>query len=245
MTLALRELRKTFRGREILAPLSLELETGEFVCVLGPSGCGKSTLLRVIAGLENADAGSSLSNDFAHETGFVFQEPELMPWRSVEENVRLPLELLGRSDTGQVRELIALVGLAGFETYRPAELSGGMRMRVSLARALVGEPRLLLLDEPFAALDEPVREQLEDELQRIARQKNLTVIFVTHSVAEAVYIGTRVLVFSARPGRILLDRRLELPSLRDSSLRASPAYAEELRLVGQVLRSGYQEDLAL
>lgn len=237
----LQGVRKDYASREALASLDLKIDEGDFVSVVGPSGCGKSTLLRLLAGLETPEAGGLLENPLGPPaTGFVFQDAHLMPWRSVEANVSLPLELLGRPrDPRRVGELLSLVGLEGFEKHKPRELSGGMRMRASLARALAGEPRLLLLDEPFAALDEPVRETLEDELLRIAAEKKLTVVFVTHSVAEAVYLGRRVVVFSSRPGRVVLDRRPALPVERASALRNTVAFAEEVRVVARALREGF------
>jgi len=243
--LELESVRRSFSGREILGPVRLRIEEGDFVSMVGPSGCGKSTLLRILAGLDESDVGGRLTSSFLpRSTGFVFQESHLMPWRTVEENVRLPLELLGRkADPGRVRELLELLGLKGFERHRPRQLSGGMKMRVSLARALMGEPRLLLLDEPFAALDEPVREALDDELLRLKREMNLTVVFVTHSVAEAVYLGSRVLVFSARPGRIIMERSPNFPSERTALLRETPEFHRETRLLSRALRAGYEEAL--
>ncbi len=188
-------------GTVALAGASLSVGAGEFVALLGPSGCGKSTLLRLIAGLDRPDQGS-VTWDTPPRLGFVFQDPTLLPWATALENVRLPLRL--SSTPGQQQratEALAQVGLAGFETARPRELSGGMRMRVSIARALATEPTVLLMDEPFAALDEFTRHALQHDLR--AQQAGRTIIFVTHSIYEAAYLASRVVLMSARPGRIV------------------------------------------
>ncbi len=198
-------------GTQALAGVSLAVRRGEFVAIVGPSGCGKSTLLRMVAGLEPATQGGIRLAEAAHEPGmppmsFVFQEPTLMPWASVFDNVWLPLRLAGRgrAEAGeQVRSLLDLVGLTGFEAAYPRELSGGMKMRVSIARALASRPWLMLLDEPFAALDEITRGRLNDDLLDWWAARGLTALFVTHSVYEAVYLSQRIVVMSARPGRVL------------------------------------------
>jgi len=226
MPLTLSAIAKTFaNGTQALAAVDLRVEDGSFVSLLGPSGCGKSTLLRIIAGLTPASTGTVTGN--AGPISFVFQEPTLMPWATVAENVHLPLRLSGES-RGAARERIdqalALVGLERFASAYPRELSGGMKMRVSLARALVTRPRLLLLDEPFAALDEITRFKLNDDLLRLWRDQGWTVIFVTHSVYESVFLSQRVVVMSPRPGRIAADLAIDLPQPREAGLRATPAY---------------------
>jgi NitT/TauT family transport system ATP-binding protein len=203
--------------------------------VLGPSGCGKTTLLRIIAGLSRPSAGERRlalapadRGLAAGRIGFVFQDPTLMPWTTVSGNVLLPFRLGGRVGPAERRRAAAeirAVGLAGFERAYPRQLSGGMRMRVSIARALVTDPDLLLLDEPFAALDEITRMALNDDLLRLWQGRRTTVVFVTHSVFEAVYLSTRIAVMTSRPGRIAADRGVDLPQPRERALRLSPDYA--------------------
>ena len=223
-------------GTEALRDLSFSIAEDEFVSLLGPSGCGKSTALRLIAGLLEPDAGHIRFARDRPEIGFVFQEPTLMPWTDALANTRLPLDLKGvaRSD-GNVRAAAALarVGLAGFEQAYPRELSGGMKMRVSLARALAAQPKLLLLDEPFAALDEITRNSLGDDLLRLWKEDGLTVLFVTHSVSESSFLSQRVLVMTPRPGRIAED--IALPFGRDS--RLSPATIEAQRAISTALNT--------
>jgi NitT/TauT family transport system ATP-binding protein len=229
-----RGLRRVFPGGvEAVGGVDLEIGEGSFVALLGPSGCGKSTLLRMIAGLDAPSAGSiSLVGDGAREAlAYVFQDAHLLPWRSVEENVALPLELRGVRGAERkqlAQHAIAEVGLSDASARYPAELSGGMRMRVSLARAIVTRPRLLLLDEPFAALDEITRQRLDDQLRALHQALGMTVLFVTHSIAEAVYLADRAIVLSSRPARIVIDRAIELPRERGSSIRAEPRFAHEL-----------------
>jgi len=229
-----------------LEAIDLDIGRGEFLSLLGPSGCGKTTLLRIIAGLSEPSAGVrrlSLATDRSGHIprghiprghtpsgriGFVFQDPTLMPWSTVVDNVLLPFRLAGRVGSGErdrVNAEIASVGLAGFERAYPRQLSGGMRMRVSIARALVTDPDLLLLDEPFAALDEITRMALNDDLLRLWDSRRPTVVFVTHSVFESVYLSTRIAVMTRRPGRIVADLPVELPQPRDRALRTSPRYA--------------------
>jgi NitT/TauT family transport system ATP-binding protein len=222
-----------------LAGIDLAVEEGSFVALLGPSGCGKSTLLRLVAGLDAAERGVVASG--GGRLAMVFQDAHLLPWRDVRANVALPLELLGEPAAARgprVEAAIAQVGLADAARRYPAELSGGMRMRVSLARALVTEPRLLLLDEPFAALDELTRMALDDELRRLWREAGLTVLFVTHSIAEAAYLAERVVVLSRRPARVVLDHTVALPAERSAALRAEPAFARELGVLHEALRRG-------
>jgi NitT/TauT family transport system ATP-binding protein len=198
-------------GTLALENVSARIAGGEFVALLGPSGCGKSTLLRLLAGLEVPSSGQIVWSDGrpgAGEVGFVFQDATLMPWATAADNVFLPLRLRGMAK-GTARELVltalAQVGLAGFDKAKPAALSGGMRMRVSIARALVSEPKLLLMDEPFAALDEFTRHRLQEDLRALWQRTGKTIVFVTHSIYEAAYLASRVLVMSARPGRIAAD----------------------------------------
>ena len=235
---------------ESLDRLSLDVEPGELLSLLGPSGCGKSTLLRLIAGLAEPSAGAIQWGDAAAQNrlGFVFQEPTLMPWARVEDNVRLPLMLAGTSrsqSAARVGEAIAHVGLEGFERAYPRELSGGMRMRVSIARALVTQPRVLLMDEPFAALDEITRFRLETDLAELQQRHALTVVFVTHSVFESVYLGTRVVVLSPRPGRVAASRRIEGPTPRVEAFRTSTAYLDACREVSALLSAATERPLTL
>ncbi len=226
--LSLSRVAKRFaNGTQALRDLSFTVAPGEFVSLLGPSGCGKSTALRLAAGLLAPDAGKV---DFPHgkpQIGFVFQEPTLMPWADALTNARFPLDLKSmprREADVRARAVLARVGLAGFEHALPRELSGGMKMRVSLARALVAEPKLLLLDEPFAALDEITRNRLGDDLLRLWREDGLTILFVTHSVSESSYLSQRVLVMTPRPGRIAAD--IALPHSRDDRLSAVTVEAQ-------------------
>lgn len=221
-------------GTEALRDVSFTVAAGEFVSLLGPSGCGKSTALRLVAGLLSPDAGQVTYPDGKPEIGFVFQEPTLMPWADALTNARLPLDLKGIArGAADERAAVALarVGLKGFEHAYPRELSGGMKMRVSIARALASAPKLLLLDEPFAALDEITRNALGGDLLRLWREDGLTVLFVTHSVSESSYLSQRVLVMTPRPGRIGSD--ITLPFGRDS--RLSPATVEAQRVISDAL----------
>src|SRR5580658_3247262 len=218
-------------GVEALRDVSLDLDAGAFVALLGPSGCGKSTLLRLIAGLDQPDSGA-LRWQEGHapgvgEIGFVFQDATLLPWASAADNVFLPLRLRGVSRARAAADIAAVldrVGLTGFERARPAQLSGGMRMRVSIARALVTRPKLLLMDEPFAALDEFTRNRLNDDLLRLWREKGFTTIFITHSVFESVYLSTDIAVMTPRPGRVMAVHKVDGPPARDAGFRASQTY---------------------
>ena len=217
-------------GVEALADVSLDVRAGEFLSVLGPSGCGKSTLLRLIAGLAEPTTGTiEWSDDGGRaDLGFVFQEPTLMPWATALANVALPLKLRGvaRSEReARAAEALDNVGLKGFERVWPRELSGGMKMRVSLARALVVEPRLLLMDEPFAALDEITRHRLNDDLLELWHKSRVTVVFVTHSVFESVFLSQRIVVMSARPGRVSAELAVTTPYPRSQAFRTSAEYA--------------------
>jgi NitT/TauT family transport system ATP-binding protein len=226
--------RRFSNGTQALRDLSFDIAPGEFVSLLGPSGCGKSTALRLAANLLQPDAGTVTFPGGKPQTGFVFQEPTLMPWADALTNARLPLDLnstpRGEAET-RAAAALARVGLKGFERALPRELSGGMKMRVSLARALVAQPRLLLLDEPFAALDEITRAQLGDDLLRLWREDGLTILFVTHSVSESAYLSQRVLVLTPRPGRVAAD--IVLPGARDG--RLSPATIEAQRVISAAL----------
>jgi NitT/TauT family transport system ATP-binding protein len=216
-------------GLQALAGIDLSVARGEFLSLLGPSGCGKSTLLRIVAGLTPPSAGACrLAIDHAPgRIGFVFQDPTLMPWSTVTGNVLLPFRIAGRTGAAErekARAAVRAVGLGGFEDAYPHQLSGGMRMRVSIARALVTDPDLLLLDEPFAALDEITRLALNDDLLRLWERHRPTILFVTHSVFESVYLSTRIAVMSARPGRIAADLAVNLPQPRDRATRTSRDY---------------------
>ena len=247
------ELAVDVRGADVVYPaadhpvhalqqVDLAIAPGEFVALIGPSGCGKTTLLRVVADLEPLTGGEVRVNGVSpHEArlarayGYVFQSPALFPWRTVLANVMLPLQIQGRSrDEARsiAMEQLARVGLKGFEGKYPWQLSGGMQQRVSIARALGFEPRILMMDEPFGALDEITRDHLGEQLQQLWRADRRTVLFVTHSIAEAAYLATRIVVMSPRPGRIVKDIRSPLPENRELGIRDTPAFvalAHELR----------------
>jgi NitT/TauT family transport system ATP-binding protein len=223
-------------GTLALDHIDLTLQPGEFLVLLGPSGCGKSTLLRLIAGLDQPSEGALTWDGpppSPGQIGFVFQDPVLMPWASALENVSLPQRLRRRADPAVARAALARVGLAGFEAARPRELSGGMRMRVSIARALVSRPRLLLMDEPFAALDEFTRHRLQDELAGLVDSIGCTTVFVTHSLYEAAYLASRVVVMSPRPGRIAAEFPGWAHGLR---AREGAAFAERVAALTDAVR---------
>ena len=229
-----------------LEGIELTIAPGEFVSLIGPSGCGKSTLLRVVGDLIRPTSGVvNIYGKAAHdarlgrEYGMVFQAPVLFDWRSVEANVRLPLELMGtdrRTRDARVKEMLELVELSSFARHYPHQLSGGMQQRVAIARALALEPRLLLMDEPFGALDEMTRERLNGEVLRVWQQTGTTVIFVTHSIPEAVFLSTRVVVMSPRPGRITNIVEIDLPQPRNDQTRESERYFELVTEVRESLR---------
>jgi NitT/TauT family transport system ATP-binding protein len=222
-----------------LTGVNLSVPAGAFVSLVGPSGCGKSTLLRLIAGLQSPSSGSIAWANGKPKLGFVFQDPTLLPWTDVAANVRLGLDLAGADRTqadARVAETLDLVGLTQFAKSYPRELSGGMRMRVSIARALAADPQALLMDEPFAALDEFTRERLNDELLEIWARKKLTVLFVTHSVYESVYLSQTIAVFAARPGRIATTLDIPAPYPRGAGFRQSLAYHEFCAAVSDGLR---------
>jgi len=232
---------KVFAGSvTALRGLSLSLREGDFVSLLGPSGCGKSTALRLIAGLSSPTAGRIRWRPGAEgELGVVFQEPTLAPWSTVADNVWLPLRLKGvsrRQAREGVLESLAAVGLSGFEDAYPRSLSGGMKMRVSIARAMVTRPKLLLMDEPFAALDEITRFRLNDDLLALQARLGCTVVFVTHSVFESVFLSSRILVMAARPGRVIREIAVEAPGMRDEAFRTSAAYAAQCRVASDALK---------
>jgi NitT/TauT family transport system ATP-binding protein len=241
---SLRGVGKTFpNGTLALRGLDLEVRAGEFLSLLGPSGCGKSTALRIIAGLTEPTQGAvewaaPAVAEKRSRIGFVFQEPTLMPWTTIFNNVRLPLKLAGAPADGattRVNAALKRVGLDDFAGAFPRELSGGMRMRVSIARALVTEPALLLMDEPFAALDEITRFKLNDDLLAMWRATRTTVVFVTHSVFESVYLSNRIAVMAARPGRIVTELEVDATYPRDSKFRTSAEYAGFCRRTSDAL----------
>ena len=232
-----------------LSSIDLQIQQGEFVSLIGPSGCGKTTLLRVIADLEPITAGRVLVNGLsphdarlARAYGYVFQAPALFPWRTVLGNVMLPLQIHGRPKAqaeAVAREQLGRVGLTGFERKYPWQLSGGMQQRVSIARALGFEPRILMMDEPFGALDEITREGLNDQLQQLWQRERRTVVFVTHSIAEAVYLSTRIVVMSPRPGRIVKVIDSTLPDERHLGLRDTPEFMALAHAVRESLADGH------
>ncbi|MEM9060905.1 MAG: ABC transporter ATP-binding protein [Pseudomonadota bacterium] len=238
---------KTFGGGVVaLEGMDLKVGQGDFISLLGPSGCGKSTALRLISGLMTATAGAVRWKG-EHDTGdlgVVFQEATLMPWATVEQNVWLPMRLRGltfASVADDIARTLELVGLAGFEGAYPRELSGGMKMRVSIARALVTKPRLILMDEPFAALDEITRFKLNNDLLAMKAQIGCTIIFVTHSVFESVFLSDRIVVMAARPGRVIRELQVEQPYPRDEAFRTSAEYAAYCRETSDALHAAMGE----
>ena len=232
-----------------LSDIDLTIAQGEFVSLIGPSGCGKTTLLRVIADLEPITSGTVLVNGLtphdarlARAYGYVFQAPALFPWRTVLGNVMLPLQIQGRDKAAAeaiAREQLGRVGLTGFEKKYPWQLSGGMQQRVSIARALGFEPKILMMDEPFGALDEITRDGLNDQLQQLWQRERRTVVFVTHSIAEAVYLSTRIVVMSPRPGRILKIIHSTLPDARTLDMRDTPEFMALAHEVREGLADGH------
>jgi NitT/TauT family transport system ATP-binding protein len=254
---SLRSVGRTFASGEVVALTEIDLEIAprEFVSLIGPSGCGKSTLLRIIGDLIQPSSGEAVVNGkTAHQArldrdyGIVFQDAVLYDWRTVAKNISLPLELAGW-DRGRrearVNEMLDLVELTGFEKRHPWELSGGMQQRVSIARALSFSPALLLMDEPFGALDEMTRERLNAELLRIWAETQSTIVFVTHSIAEAVFLSTRVVVMSPRPGRITEIVPIDLPQPRTNAVREDPSFFELVTRVREALHGGSGRDAEL
>jgi NitT/TauT family transport system ATP-binding protein len=253
---SLRHVSKIFsNGTLALSDMSLDVQQGEFLSLLGPSGCGKSTALRIIAGLGAPSSGSiewpaSRINSRGlpeGDVGFVFQEPTLMPWQTVFGNVYLPLRLKGigrRAARPRIMETLAAVGLADFEKAYPRELSGGMKMRVSIARALVTGPKLLLMDEPFAALDEITRQKLNDDVLRLWRTSGITVIFVTHSVFESAFLSNRIVVMKARPGQVYADLPIDTTAARDEDYRTSEEYRATTHEVSRALQDAIRTGAA-
>lgn len=246
--LSIRDVSKQFaNGTLAIHGVNLDIADGSFVSLLGPSGCGKSTLLRIIAGLNSPSAGSidwptssyTAGGKPEPDLGFVFQEATLMPWATAIRNVMLPLQLAGvaRGEAeNRAAEMLGLVGLKGFEQSYPRELSGGMKMRVSIARGLVTKPKILLMDEPFAALDEITRHKLNDDLLKLWQRDRFTVIFVTHSVFESVYLSQRIVVMAARPGRVMADLPVSARYPRDELFRTSAEYAQLCRVGSETLK---------
>jgi NitT/TauT family transport system ATP-binding protein len=235
VALRLERVRRVFENSlAVIEGMDLRIDAGEFLAILGPSGCGKSTLLRMIARLSAPDGGRIVAEPEKFQTAFVFQDAHLLPWRTTLDNTALPLELMGldrEARYSKARATLAQVGLSEAEARYPAQLSGGMRMRVSLARALVTEPHLLLMDEPFAALDEITRFNLEVQLRDLWRRRGMTVIFVTHSISEAAFLANRAVVLARRGGKIRLDRRIDLPTGRTNDLRSDPHLGNEMKLL--------------
>jgi NitT/TauT family transport system ATP-binding protein len=246
----LTDVSKRFAGADadVLRGVNLSIERGEFVSIIGPSGCGKSTLLKMVAGLASCSSGEIAVNGMTPKNArelvsFVFQDATLLPWLTVERNVALALELENRTPLQikkTVAKLLELVGLEKVSKSYPRQLSGGMKMRVSIARALATRPRLLLMDEPFAALDEMTRDRMNEELLRLRAEQNWTVMFVTHSVAEAVFLSSRVIVLAPHPGRIAQDIAVNLPYPRTEATRESDAYDELVNRTSRLLREAHR-----
>jgi NitT/TauT family transport system ATP-binding protein len=240
---------KRYRNAAVaIENISLTVERGEFVTFLGPSGCGKSTLLKLVSGLSPVSGGAVRVNGMTPENArqlvsFIFQDATLLPWRTVEENVGLGMELEHAARPARrerVAKLLDLVGLSHVAARYPRQLSGGMKMRVSIARALASRPRILLMDEPFAALDEMTRDRLNEEMLRLYSEQKWTVLFVTHSVAEAVFLSTRVVILAAHPGRVAHEIKVDLPWPRTARTRESKAFEEQVTQASRLLRGVYQ-----
>ncbi len=247
--ISLEGVEKRFRdGAPVLQGISLSVERGEFVSILGPSGCGKSTLLRIVSGLSPLTGGSVQVNGMTPENArqmmsFIFQDATLLPWRTVEQNVGLGLELehVARElRQERVEQMLQLVSLENVARSYPRQLSGGMKMRVSIARALVSRPRILLMDEPFAALDEMTRDRMNEELLRLFSEQKWTVLFVTHSVAEAVFLSSRIVILAPHPGRVAHDIAIDLPWPRTAETRESDAFEATVTRVSRLLRGAQQ-----
>ncbi len=240
--------RKVYRKRDeqflAISDVSFDVEAGELVSLVGPSGCGKTTLLKILAGLSDYDTGAVRIGSRAHpfdpsrDVGMVFQQPLLLKWRRVLDNVLLPAEILGlprRESRERARDLLAMVGLAGFEEKHPYELSGGMQQRAAIARALVHDPKLVLMDEPFGALDALTREKMNLELRSIWARSHKTIVFVTHGISEAVFLGTRVIVLTAGPARMADNIPIQLPAMRTLDLKTTNAFGDYSRRIYRLL----------
>jgi NitT/TauT family transport system ATP-binding protein len=245
----LRAVSKRFRNAAVaIEGISLSVERGEFVTFLGPSGCGKSTLLKLVSGLSSVSSGAVRVNGMTPEdarshVSFIFQDATLLPWRTVEQNVGLGMELEHAARPARVErvaQMLDLVTLSHVAKRYPRQLSGGMKMRVSIARALVSRPRILLMDEPFAALDEMTRDRLNEELLRLYDEQKWTVLFVTHSVAEAIFLSTRVVILAAHPGRVAHEIHVDLPWPRTAATRESKAFEEQVTRASRLLRGVHQ-----
>lgn len=226
-------------GVTAVSNLSLKIESGDFVAILGPSGCGKSTLLRLISQLESLTSGQISTSNRESRIGYVFQEPHLLPWKTVFENIALPLRFEGsqpKKVNDKVGEALRLVGLLDFAQAYPNQLSGGMKMRVSLCRALVNDPKILLLDEPFAALDEFTRQKLDEDLRSLWAQMKMTVVFVTHSISEAAFLANRAIILSRRPAKLVADLKLNLPIGRKLNLKLTNEFLIEMRKLSEAFR---------
>lgn len=242
IVLAAKDISKVYKSVEgqfveALQNVSFGLCDGEVLAIVGPSGCGKSTLLRLIAGVESPTTGiiERLGYNGTFRVGYIFQDSALMRWRTVFDNIKLPLEVIGNADSKRVRDLIRMVGLPGFEKAYPVELSGGMQRRTAIARALVHEPNLLLMDEPFTGVDELTKETLETELVHLIRTLGVTGVLVTHDIEEAVYMADRVLVFSPRPGRVVSEVRVPLARTREQKTRNLPEFTESCGIIREQL----------
>jgi NitT/TauT family transport system ATP-binding protein len=249
--LSTRNLNKYYDELEVLSNINVDVGEGEFVSIVGPSGCGKTTFLRIVDGLEPFDSGTVAIGGRpitkpGPDRAFVFQADSLQPWRNVWSNAAIGLEIQGRltsQERKHLSELLELVGLKGFEKFYPRQLSGGMRQRVNLARALAVHPEVLLMDEPFAALDAQTREIMQTELLRIWSAAKSTVLFITHQIDEAVYLSDRVLVFSRRPGRLQEDIRIDLPRPRDPVVKRTPQFTEYVGHIWSLIESAVRESV--
>lgn len=240
--LELQNIQKKFADREILKSVNLELGEGEFLCVLGPSGCGKSTLLRIMAGLETPNGGKLAWQTPDHNFAFVFQEAQLLAWRNVLENTRLPLELQKQPEDVQnqkSRAALEKVQLKNFENHFPHELSGGMKMRVSIARALSSSPRVLFMDEPFSALDEVTRFSMQKQLRELCEKEKLSVVFVTHSTYEAAFLADRVLMMNTKGGEFILNKKIHYSSPRTEELRSASEYQATVTEISRKMQEAF------
>ncbi len=243
--ISLRGVDKQFQSHAVLKNVNLEIKPGEFLTILGPSGCGKSTLLRILSRLETPTRGEWLGPQNSNlNLSYVFQESELLPWRNVEENVLLPLELKKKNlDADHVHSVLTLVQLEKFKKLYPHQLSGGMKMRVSIARALITDPDLLLMDEPFSSLDETTRFEMQNQLIKLKKIKNKTIVFVTHSITEAVYLSDRIQVFSAREGCSVGEKVIDLGAERKDEIRTGFAYNAYVTELSRMMKSAKQDSV--